>query len=83
MNARKIATSLPAAQFAALERTRRRLHLRRSEAVQQALARWLSAHELDSSVDQYIRGYLNHPEDAREARAFTKAWAKGLEHEDW
>jgi metal-responsive CopG/Arc/MetJ family transcriptional regulator len=83
MNAKKIATSVPAAQYEALERTRRRLHLRRSEAVQEALAQWLSTREHDARVDQYIRGYLNHPEDAREARAFAKAWADGLEHEDW
>ena len=83
MNAKKIATSLPAAQFDALERARRRLKMRRSEAVQAALAMWLAAHEGDSRVEQYLRGYAAHPDDPREARAMTRAWAQGLEPEDW
>jgi hypothetical protein len=83
MTVRKIATSIPAEQFEVLERTRRRLRLGRSQAVHEALALWLSARELDARVAQYIRGYLNHPEDAREARALARVWAKGLEREDW
>lgn len=83
MNSRKIATSLPSTQFAALERTRKRLRLKRSEAVQQALAMWLASREGDARVEQYIRGYAAHPDDPREARALAKAWAKDLEPEDW
>lgn len=79
----KIATSLPAVQFAALERTRKKLRLKRSEAIQQALAIWLAGREGDARVEQYIRGYAAHPDDPREARALTKAWAQGLEPEDW
>lgn len=83
MNAKKIATSLPAAQFDALERTRRRLKLKRSEAVQAALTMWLAAREGDARVEQYLRGYAAHPDDARDAQAMTRAWAQGLEPEDW
>jgi metal-responsive CopG/Arc/MetJ family transcriptional regulator len=83
MNAKKIAASVPAAQFQALERLRRRLHLKRSQAIQEALALWLSAREGDARVEQYLRGYLAHPEDAREGRALTRAWSTGLEPEDW
>lgn len=83
MNARKIATSLPSAQFDALERVRRRRHLRRSEAVQEALALWLSSQERDERVEQYLRGYLRRPEDAGESGAFVAGWATGLEGEDW
>jgi metal-responsive CopG/Arc/MetJ family transcriptional regulator len=83
MNAKKIATSLPAKQFEAVERMRRRLHLKRSQAVQEALAMWLSVREGDERIEQYIRGYAAHPDDAREARAFARAWARGLESEDW
>jgi metal-responsive CopG/Arc/MetJ family transcriptional regulator len=83
MNARKIATSLPAHQFDALERTRRRLKLRRSEAVQQALSYWLAAREEDERVARYVAGYQGRPEDQTEARAYARAWAKGLEAEDW
>lgn len=83
MNAKKIATSVSASQYAALERTRRRLRLRRSEAVQRALELWLASTEGDARVAQYVRGYLSHPEDEASARAYTRAWATGLDREDW
>jgi metal-responsive CopG/Arc/MetJ family transcriptional regulator len=83
MNAKKIAASLPGEQFQAVERLRRRLHLKRSEAIQEALALWLRAREGDERVAQYIRGYARQPDDSREGRAFTQAWAKGIESEDW
>ena len=83
MNARKIATSVPSAQYEALERVRKRLRLRRSQAIQEALALWLASRERDERVEHYIRGYVNHPDDAREARAFAKAWATGVEPEEW
>ena len=83
MNAMKIATSVRADQYHALERARRRLKLRRSEAVQQALDLWLSSRERDERVEQYVRGYVNHPDDPREARAYARAWAEGHEAEDW
>lgn len=83
MNARKIATSVPGGQYAALERVRKRLRLKRSEAIQAALALWLAAREGDERDAQYIRGYTKHPDDPREARATVDAWAEGLEAEDW
>lgn len=83
MNARKIATSLPGSQYAALERVRKRLRLKRSEAVQQALALWLAAREGDDRAAQYVRGYVDHPDDVRETRAMVDAWAEGLTAEDW
>ena len=66
MTAKKIATSLPSAQYVALERVRKRLRLKRSEAVQEALALWLAAREGDDRVAQYVRGYAEQP-DAGEA----------------
>lgn len=83
MNARKIATSLPADQFHALETTRRRLKLRRSEAVQQALSLWLAGREEDERVRRYVAGYQARPEDKGSARAYAAAWATGQEPEDW
>lgn len=83
MNAKKIATSLPGSQYAALERVRKRLRLNRSEAVQEAIAIWLAARQGDDRVAQYIRGYADHPDDIREARAMVDAWAEGLTAEDW
>lgn len=83
MTAKKIATSVPASQYAALERVRKRLRINRSEAVQEALAIWLAAREGDDRVTQYVRGYADQPDDAREARAMVNAWAEGLAAEDW
>jgi metal-responsive CopG/Arc/MetJ family transcriptional regulator len=83
MNAKKIATSLPGSQYAALERVRKRLRLKRSEAVQQALALWLAAREGDDRAAQYVRGYADHPDNDREARAMVDAWTEGLTAEDW
>lgn len=83
MNVRKIAASLPHSQYESLERTRRRLRLGRSEAIQKALELWLAAQQEDVRVAEYIRGYLEKPDDAREGGALAKAWARGLEKEDW
>ena len=83
MNARKIATSLPATQFQALERTRRRLRMKRSEAVQEALTLWLSARQGDERVRLYLQGYVNQPEDKAESVALATAFADGMEPEDW
>ena len=83
MTARKIATSLPSAQYVALERVRKQLRLNRSEAVQEALALWLAAREGDGRVAQYVRGYADQPDDPREARAMVDAWSEGLAAEDW
>jgi hypothetical protein len=83
MNAKKIATSVPGSQYEALERLRKRLRLGRSEAIQEALAMWLAAREGDARVVQYVRGYADHPDDAREARALAEAWTEGLEAEEW
>jgi hypothetical protein len=82
MNAKKIATSLPATQYAALERARKRLRMKRSDAVQQALAMWLAAQAKDPREEQCIRGYLKHPDPGADAEAMTRAWVDGLERED-
>ena len=83
MPAKKLATSLPAEQFAALEKTRKGLKLRRSDAIQQALSLWLLTKQQEVEIARYVQGYLEHPDDPREARAFVKTWARGLEREDW
>ncbi len=82
MNARKIATSLPAPQYLALERTRKRLHLRRSEAVQQALTLWLAARERGEKVAAYVAGHKANPEDGL-SDSLAAAWAAGQKKEDW
>ena len=51
--------------------------------MQEALAMWLTARVGDQRIAQYVRGYADHPDDAREATALAKAWTQGLEAEDW
>jgi hypothetical protein len=83
MTARKIATSISAEQYRALERQRRRLKLKRSEVVQLALELWLTSQSTDAKVAQYIRAYTRHPEDIKDAKAMVTAWAAGQSAEDW
>ncbi len=83
MPAVKIATSVPAEQFRNLEAVRKRLGLKRSSVIQEALALWLSGRESAEGVQSYLRGYMTHPEDAGEATGFVEAWADGMEAEDW
>ena len=83
MPAVKIATSVPSEQFRALEEVRGRLGLKRSAAVQEALALWLANRNSGESVASYLRGYMAQPEDAGEADGFVEAWADGMESEDW
>jgi metal-responsive CopG/Arc/MetJ family transcriptional regulator len=81
--AEKVAITLPAALHERLERTRLRLKLNRSEAVQQAVGLWLRAQEGDPRIEQYLRGYRAQPDDPQEASALAEAWAVGLAEEDW
>jgi hypothetical protein len=83
MTATRIAASLPTEQFLALEHARRLLRLNRSEAIQQALAQWLSARERDARRMQYIAGYQAQPEDDTDGMAGAEAWAGGLAQEEW
>ena len=83
MSAKKIATSLPACQYEALERLRKRFRLGRSEAIQQALSLWIAARQGDQRIAQYVRGYVEQPDDSREARVLAAAWSTGMEAEDW
>ncbi len=83
MSTARIAASLPEAQYRDLERVRKRLRLKRSEAIQQALALWLSSRERDALVTQYLSGYQTTPEDDADSIAAAQAWATGLAAEEW
>jgi metal-responsive CopG/Arc/MetJ family transcriptional regulator len=83
MTAVKVATSIPADQFTALEAVRQHLGLSRSAAVQEALRLWLAAQESGEAAARYVKGYMAIPEDAGEGEAFVNAWADGMEAEDW
>lgn len=81
--AEKVAITLPAELHEQLERTRGRLKLNRSEAMQQAVRLWLRTQEGDPRVEQYVRGYRDQPDDPEEAAVLVEAWAQGLAPEEW
>ena len=79
----KITVSVPTKTLRSLERVRKRLRLNRSEVIQQAVTVWLATKEADPRIAEYIRGYQTCPDDPADAIAMVKAWAEGIESEDW
>ncbi|HEY6706499.1 MAG TPA: hypothetical protein VJB61_02770 [Actinomycetota bacterium] len=83
MTARKFAISLPEELFERLEQDRQERRMNRSEYVASAVADHLHRKREQELEEQYIRGYLEHPE-TEEERAEIKAWASiGPELEPW
>lgn len=77
--AQKIAVSVPRAVFDDLEKKRRELKRSRSALVTDALRQFLARGALSDEELRYVRAYLEHPEDGREALAIAKASSWG----DW
>jgi len=79
MKAVKIAISVPATTFAAVERVRRRLGKSRSAAVSLALEEWLRNIDMTDADRRYIEGYRRRPEALDEIAAVaaqsTASWA--------
>ena len=83
MTARKFAISLPEELFERLEQDRQERRMNRSEYVASAVADHLHRKREQELEEQYIRGYLEHPE-TEEERAEIEAWASiGSELEPW
>jgi metal-responsive CopG/Arc/MetJ family transcriptional regulator len=83
MTARKFAISLPEELFERLEQDRRERRMNRSQYVASAVADHLHRKREQELEEQYIRGYLEHPE-TEEERAELEAWASiGPELEPW
>jgi Arc/MetJ-type ribon-helix-helix transcriptional regulator len=83
--AAKIAISLPAELYRALEGARRRVGKSRSAAVQEAVREWLLREARGELVREYEQGYRREPESADEIQA-ALATAVGLltsDSEDW
>lgn len=80
-NAVKVAVTVPADLFRAVEAARRGRAQTRSAAVQEALRQWLRAEQRASLVRQYEAGYRRRPESRREIDA-ALATAMGLLHDD-
>jgi metal-responsive CopG/Arc/MetJ family transcriptional regulator len=83
MTARKFAISLPEELFERLEQDRQERRMNRSEYVAGAVADHLHRTREQELEEQYVRGYLEHPE-TEEERAEIEAWASiGPELEPW
>jgi metal-responsive CopG/Arc/MetJ family transcriptional regulator len=80
----KIAVSVPAELYRAVETVRRRQACSRSAVVQQALRHWLRAQAHAELVREYEAGYRRRPEGRREIDA-AMATAVGLlrDEDDW
>jgi metal-responsive CopG/Arc/MetJ family transcriptional regulator len=74
---------LPEELFERLEHDRREQQMNRSEYVATAVAGHLHRKREQELEEQYVRGYLEHPETEEEL-AETTAWASmGPELEPW
>jgi metal-responsive CopG/Arc/MetJ family transcriptional regulator len=83
MTARKFAISLPEELFERLEQDRQERRMNRSQYVAKAVADHLHRKRQQELEEQYVRGYLEHPE-TEEQRAEIEAWASiGPELEPW
>ena len=67
----KIAVTVPAATWEAVERVRRRLGKSRNAAVALALQEWLRGLEEGDADQRYIEEYLRQPECIEEVRAIA------------
>jgi metal-responsive CopG/Arc/MetJ family transcriptional regulator len=78
-SAAKVAISLRAETFRALEATRKRLGRSRSAIVDEALRLWLDQQDLSAADRVYAEGYLRKPEGTNDAtaRAVVSTW------DDW
>ena len=66
MTARKFAISLPEELFERLEQDRQERRMNRSEYVANAVADHLHRKREQELEEQYVRGYLEHPETEEE-----------------
>jgi metal-responsive CopG/Arc/MetJ family transcriptional regulator len=83
MTARKFAISLPEELFERLERDRQEGNMNRSAYVASAVAGHLHRKREQELEEQYVRGYLEHPETEEEL-AELEAWASlAPELEPW
>jgi len=81
--ATKVAVSIPADLYRAVERARRRHGKTRSAVMQDALRDWLR-HEAELAlVREYEAGYRRRPETRREVKAAQAAAVRLLGSEEW
>ena len=78
----KVAVSVPADLFRAVETARKRRRQSRSGAVQEALRQWLRNRAQAELMRDYEAGYRKHPEARREIDAALSTAVDLLKDED-
>lgn len=83
MGVTKVAVSIPAPLFEAVEAERLRSGETRSELVQRALQLLLGRRQDEEDIRRYIEGYRKHPETDEEIQAIDAAGVKILSQMPW
>ena len=81
--ASKVAVSLPADLYKAVEQARKKSGKSRSAAMQDALRHWLKQQEQAILIREYEAGYRRKPEGKREVKAAEAAAVRLLASEKW
>ena len=81
--AMKVAVSLPAELYRAVEQVRQKSGRTRSAFMQDALRHWLRHQAEAALVREYEAGYRRRPEGAREVKAAEAAAVRLLASEEW
>lgn len=79
----KVAISLSSTMFESVEKERRKRGESRSEFFQQAVQVFLRDLRQRKDVERYVKGYLEHPEQAEEVDAVRAASYASLATEPW
>ena len=79
----KVAISLPSTMFESVEQERSKRGESRSEFLQQAIQAFLRDLRQRKDVERYVKGYLEHPEQAEEIDAVRSASSASLAAEPW
>ena len=79
----KVAISLSATMFESVEKERSKRGESRSEFFQQAVQAFLRELRQRQDVERYVKGYLEHPEQAEEVDAVRQASYASLAAEPW
>jgi metal-responsive CopG/Arc/MetJ family transcriptional regulator len=81
--ARKVAISMPAPLYQAVERIRKATGKTRSAVFHDALRHWLEHQAQTALVREYEAGYRRRPEGRREIKAAEAAAVRLLSTEEW
>jgi metal-responsive CopG/Arc/MetJ family transcriptional regulator len=79
----RVAISLPADLYRAVERARRRTRQSRSAVVQDAIRHWLEQQEQTILIREYEAGHRRKPESRREVKAAEAAAVRLLSATEW